>query len=494
MTGTLYAKLVLVLFILFSLVGGVFIIAALYSAYMYQQEVSQRLNRDLAGYIANEHVLIEHGKVRQHNLQSLFHKAMIINPSLELYLLDDKGRVLAHSDELDAARDTQVSLLPIDKMLAGGNMPVFGDDPQNPGRKKVFSVAPIMQGDTRQGYVYAILGSEQVDHVTQLLQQSYILKWSAGAIIIAIIFSFGAGLLVFYLLTRKLRTLSQSMEIFKSSDFESLPNTNALSTLDPADDIDRMALTFEQMAKRIHCQMKKLQQTDSLRRELVANVSHDLRTPLASLNGYLETLLLKDGELSNEERQTYLQVAHRHSDRLSHLVVELFELAKLEANELQPHKETFSLAELVYDVSQKFNLRAQQKNISIQVEVDENIPYVEADVSMIERVLDNLIDNSLKHTPQGGDIRLILRRIEDRVDIIVSDTGYGIAPEELPFIFKRFYRKGDVTDNEGTGAGAGLGLAIAYRIVELHGSELSVSSMQHQGTAFEFDLPAHSFA
>jgi len=173
-------------------------------------------------------------------------------------------------------------------------------------------------------------------------------------------------------------------------------------------------------------------------------------------------------------------------------VVELFELAKLEANELKPNRETFSLAELVYDVAQKFDLRAQQKNISIQVDVDDNIPYVEADVGMIERVLDNLIDNSLKHTPQNGNIRLQLIPENGRVDVIVADTGYGIPPEELPFIFKRFYRKGEAEDSQG--AGAGLGLAIAYRIVELHGSQLSVSSLQHQGTAFEFDLPVHSFA
>jgi signal transduction histidine kinase len=491
MMNTLYAKLVLVLFLLISLVGGVFIIAALYSAYMYQQEVSQRLNRDLAAYIANEHVLLEDGRVMQQNLQSLFDKAMIINPSLELYLLDVHGNILAHSDALHRVTDRQVSLQAVEEMLAGGSMPVFGDDPQNAGGKKVFSVAPIVQQGARQGYVYAVLGSEQVDHITQLLQHSYILQWSAGAIVIAVLFSVTAGLLVFFLLTRKLRTLSQSMAQFRNSNFENPPHDEN-ARLDPADDIDRMTLTFQQMAERIHCQMQKLQQTDSLRRELVANVSHDLRTPLASLNGYLETLLLKDGELTPEERRSYLQVAHRHSERLSHLVVELFELAKLEANELKPNRETFSLAELVYDVAQKFDLRAQQKNIHIQLEVDDNLPYVEADVGMIERVLDNLIDNALRHTPQHGSIRLKLVPGHGRVEVVVADTGYGIAEDELPDIFRRFYRKGDAEDSQGSGAG--LGLAIAYRIVELHGSQLSVSSLQHQGTTFEFDLPAQNFA
>lgn len=490
MLRTLYARMVLVLFILFCLVGGIFLVAALYSAHMYQQEVSQRLNRDLAPYIANEHVLIEKGQVQQDNLKDLFHRAMIINPSLELYLLDHNGRVLAYSDELGHIEDDQVALQPINAMLRGESIPIMGDDPQNAGGQKAFSAAPIMQDGERQGYIYAILGSEQVEHVSQLLQQSYILKWSALAIIIALLFAFIAGLLVFFLLTGRLRNLSQSMETFKNSDFHQLPD-NSDRRRAPTDDIDRMTLTFEEMARRIHNQMKKLQETDSLRRELVANVSHDLRTPLSSLKGYLETLLLKDDTLSVEERRSYLEVAHRHSERLSRLVIELFELAKLEADEIQPQRESFSLAELIYDVSQKFQLRAAQKDISIQIDMDDNIPFVDADLGMIERVLDNLIDNALKHTPVGGYIQVRLKNRTERVDVTVTDTGHGIAESELPHIFKRFYRKGNMED--GQGAGAGLGLAIAHRIVELHGSELSVSSFMHQGTTFEFDLPAHSF-
>ena len=158
MISTLYAKLVLVLFVLFCLVGSVFIVAALHSAHLYQQEISQRLNRDLAMYIANEHELIDHGKVNQQNLQSLFHKAMIINPSLELYLLDPQGQVLAHSDALNNVENSQVSLQPIEQMLAGVEMPVLGDDPQNPAAEKVFSVAPIVKNNVKQGYVYAVLG------------------------------------------------------------------------------------------------------------------------------------------------------------------------------------------------------------------------------------------------------------------------------------------------------------------------------------------------
>ena len=158
-------------------------------------------------------------------------------------------------------------------------------------------------------------------------------------------------------------------------------------------------------------------------------------------------------------------------------------MAKLDANEIQPQQESFSLAELTYDVSHKFYLRASEQQISLDIEVDETIPYVNADVGMIERVLDNLIDNSFKHTPKGGRIQLQLSSLKKTVLVAVSDTGYGIDEDEIPHVFKRFYKKA------GPQAGLGLGLAIAARIVELHGSSLSVDSVLHQGTTFQFSLP-----
>jgi len=490
MLNSLYTKLVLVLFLLFIAIGGIFLAAALYTAPMYQQEVSQQLNRDLAMYIVNEHVLIEDGNVRQDNLGALFHKAMIINPSLELYLLDADGQVMAHSMSPDKVKRKQVSLGPINSFLSGKKHGlIMGDDPGNESRQNSFTVAPIDHEGYRQGYIYAILGSDKISHITEVLQRSLIMKWSASAIFTALVFAFIAGLILFFFLMRKLRALSQSMQQFKDSD---LHDNSAVTMSDkkPRDEIDAMALTFKEMAQRIHIQMCRLQETDALRRELVANVSHDLRTPLSSLSGYLETLLLKSSDLTESESQSYLKIAHENANRLSTMVEELFELAKLDANEVRPQQELFSLSELAFDVSQKFYLRASEKNIQLEVDVDETVLYVTADVGMIERVLDNLIDNSIKHTPEHGCVRLHLSTEQGKVQIAVSDTGYGIDEEEIPHIFKRFYRRSTNTEDNSAHTGLGLGLAIASRIVELHGSRLSVNSVLHQGTTFQFNLPA----
>lgn len=485
MFKTLYAKLSFVLFVLILLVAAIFFMASLYFAYMYQQEVTQRLNRNLAMYIVDEHVLIEHGKINQADLKNLFHKVMTINPSLELYLLGNDGKVIAHSAEPGKVIRNKISLKPVEAMLAGElSLPILGDDPRNPESRRAFSVSAIESDGIQQGYIYAILGSDQVDYISQLLQKSYIMRIGVGAIMLAMIVAFIGGLFIFFLLTRRLRILSHSMEVFREQDFEQAIN-NLNTTSGSQDEIAVISDTFQQMAQQIQTQMVGLKKTDALRRELVANVSHDLRTPLASLKGYLEILLSKGESLSAENRREYLQIAHKNSERLNKLVAELFELAKLDAGELQLQKETFSLAELVHDVVQKFKLCSKKLGIHLAVDMDSDVPYVEADIGLIERVLDNLIDNALKNTPEDGCITLGLVSDGLCVKVNVADTGRGIPEDELPHIFQRFYKK---PENKYSQASAGLGLAIAQRIIELHGSQLSVKSILHQGTEFDFVL------
>lgn len=486
MFRTLYAKLSLALFFLFIVVGGTFFIVSLYSAYLYQQEVAQRLNKDLAMYIVDEHVHVQDGEVDQAALKDLFHTVMIINPSLELYLLSNEGDVMAYSAQPGKVKRKKVSLQPVNAMMSGKeDMPIFGDDPKNIDGYRAFSVAPIISSGEPKGYIYAVLGSEPVDYISQLYQKSYILRTGVSTVMLALFFAFSGGLMIFFFLTRRLRSLSQTMEDFREKGFEqpiNSKNGNSYSY----DEIGAMSKTFEDMACHIQSQMLRLKETDALRRELVANVSHDLRTPLASLKGYLEILLSKNESLSDADRHEYLQIANRNSERLNKLVTELFELAKLDSGDLTLHKETFSLAELAHDVVQKFYLRAEKNGIKLDVDIDAEVPYVEADIGLIERVLDNLIDNAFKNTPQNGRILLGLNSDGLCVKVNVADNGRGIAEDELPHIFQRFYKK---PENERSQSGAGLGLAIAQRIIELHGSRLSVNSILHKGTEFDFVLP-----
>src|SRR4029077_20498037 len=186
---------------------------------------------------------------------------------------------------------------------------------------------------------------------------------------------------------------------------------------------DGLAISFQEISSRISAQLQKLRQNDQLRRELVANVSHDLKTPIATLQGYVDTLLLKDSVLSAEERLGYLSIASRSCERLGKLVGDLIELAKLEANEVSLQIEPFSVGELIQDAAQKFELKAEQRQVRLELDFPDRLPYVAADIGLIERVLENLIGNALSHTSAGGVVRMGVSVDGGEATVHVSDTG-----------------------------------------------------------------------
>jgi len=234
--------------------------------------------------------------------------------------------------------------------------------------------------------------------------------------------------------------------------------------------------------------LERLRQADRQRRELVANVSHDLRSPLASIQGYLETILMKDAQLPAEERRRFLEIIHTGVLRLGALVNELFELSKLEAEGARPALEPFPLSELVQDVVMKFQPQAHGQRLRLTAEYPHDLPFVRGDLGMIERVLANLIENAMRYTPQGGRVAVTLAHEGGRVRVRVADTGPGIPGEDLPHLFERFYRV-DKSRARHSG-GSGLGLAIARHILELHGNRIYVERTSPAGTVFVFELTA----
>ena len=488
MTNTLYGKLAAVLLGLFLLVGILFLGIAGFSMEMHQQEITQKLNRELAGHIASETPLMQNGRVNRKALDEIFHQIMVVNPAIEIYLLDRQGRILGYSAPPGKVKRESVSLSPIYEFLHGNTeFPILGDDPRGQSRGKIFSAAPVPSSDRPDGYLYVILGGEEYDSIVQLVQGSYIVKLSIAAIAASLLFALFAGLVLFAVLTRRLKRLTTTVDAFQRSDFNELPEISRSEGR--RDEIDRLGHSFRQMGERIQEQMQRLKDMDKLRRELVANVSHDLRTPLASVQGYLETLLLKQKMLTPGEQRRYLEIASQHSTRLGTLVAELFELAKLDSNEIQLHRERFPIAELMQDVAQEFQLAAESKRVALKMDLQDNPPLVVADIGLIQRVFSNLIENALRYTPAGGEIRLGLCTNQDMASIRLSDTGCGIPASEIPYIFDRFYRV--ESNQEINSPGAGLGLAIAKRILELHGSEITVDSTPRQGTTFTFHLPLH---
>jgi two-component system, OmpR family, sensor kinase len=486
MLRTLYARLSLTLIGLFLATGLLYILISSAVTERYLQEITQHFNRDLAQRIVADRKLVINGEMNDDALKSTFSAYMDINPSIEIYLLDKSGKILAYSADPGQVKREQVDLAPIKAFLRGEGFPLLGDDPRSHDRRKAFSVTPVPAGDMPAGYLYVVLRGEEYDNAEQAVEESYVFKLSASAAAISLGFGLLTGLLLFHWLTRRLQRLSVVMSSFHESEF----TRHEPYLIDPAsggDEVDRLGAAFDEMAARIIEQWGLLKEQDRLRRELVAQVSHDLRTPLAVLHGYLETLDMKQPRLEPAAQQEYVAIALRQSERLKQMVEDLFELAQLEARETKPACEPMAIAELVQDVMQKFQLQAKQSHISLQWGPPREQLFVMADFALTERVLNNLISNAFDHVAADGRIWLQIEPLaQAHVRVSVFDSGSGISPEDLPHLFEPFYR----SRKSGSGSRhAGLGLAIAQRMVELQGGEISAENHAAGGACFRFTLP-----
>jgi signal transduction histidine kinase len=462
------------------------------SSGMRQEEVIQGLSRGLAAHIAQRTELMDAAGLRPDAVRRLFAQLMVVNPSVEVYLLDAQGRITGDDAPPGHIRRNRIDLAPVQRFLAGASLPILDDDPRSAAARKVFSAAPLRDTNARPvGYIYVILLGETRDALAARAAATAVLRNTLRSMALVAVLGLAAGLIAFRSITRPLRRLAEALSGFDpSGDPARQP---ALAGSSPPvvesgapqrqakDEIKVLQTAYAQMATRIGEQWTALARSDQQRRELVANISHDLRTPLTSLHGYLELLALKGDALSESERRRYLGTALAQSDKVGKLAQSLFELARLEYGIVAPQWEDFSLADLIQDVLQKFELTARGKGIALEVDLPQRTPNVHADLAMIERVLTNLLDNAIRHTPEGGTVRIELMPRDDRIAVTVADTGPGIARELRAGLFQRALRAGE-------GRRGGLGLLIVQRMLQLQGSEIRLQDREGMGAVFEFLL------
>ena len=482
---TLYGKLAITLLGLLAAVGITYILLTAYLTKDHLRRTSQELNRTLAANLIMERDLANNGVLNSNAVETVFQSFMTINPSIELYLLDNDGSILAYSAPQDAVVRKRVDLAPLDAFLDGAALPILADDPRHMDRKKIFSVAPLTGKNGELRYLYVVLRGENYDSLSEVLGDSYILRAGIWIIVGSLLFALIAGLFLFSQYTRRLTRLSTAMTNFRDGDFKQL-NRQPMVAAQQDDEIGKLESSFEELAKRVISQLNELRETDKHRRDMVANISHDLRTPLASMQGYLETLLLKDGQLDREKQREYIEIALRHSNRLGKLIKDLFELARLDSGDVEIEKSHFSMHELAYDIMQKHQLDAEQRGITLRCNDAEGICNAYGDIRLIERVLENLIENAIRHCYDNGKVQVCITEKQNAVSVTVSDTGKGIPAEELGHIFNRFYQVDKHRSNKF--GGAGLGLAIVKRILDLHHSKITVNSESGKGTQFSFLL------
>ncbi len=458
---------------------------------LYHQEATQRLNRDLAAWIVSHYGFEPGSRLDTQAIERIFRDAMNVNPTIELYLLDTQGKIRAFNAPPDSVRASRVDMAPLRAYFRDPDqLPVLGDDPRHPGQRRLFSVAPIGPPEAMDGYLYVVIGGEKYEGLLSRFRASHALRVSLYLALGSLLAAAAWALLSFTWVTRRIRRLGRSLAEFRAAGFGQVPAglSTAAASDSRGDELDRLSDDMRSLMNLTVQQMQRLRDADNRLREMIASLSHDLRTPLASLGCSLESLLLKQDSQSTEERRAQLQVAVRQQDRMQRLVGALFELAQLELPDAQCELQPTAVSDLLMDVAQRFGPRAEGLGLAIDTECPDHVPLALADAALLERALENLIDNALRHTPRGGRIRLCAERADEFIRLSVADSGSGVPQEHLSRIFERFYRA-DPSRRNPT-AGAGLGLAITRRIAELHGGRLSVESRFGTGSVFSISLPA----
>ncbi|MCF2506326.1 HAMP domain-containing histidine kinase [Dyadobacter sp. CY107] len=468
-----FASLLLVLALVFVLIGSRF-------SKSYYMAAHQQLYGDIAGHLASFTQPIKNGKPDTTVTHDIIHATMVANPSVEVYLLDTLGKITDYVVPQATVQMNKVDMAKVREWLAADSSKrPLGDNPKHPDEASIFSVAPVFENGKVAGYVYAVLASEKQKEILGSLNDDLYFRLAVYIFFAALLGAFVVGVVTFFLITDSICSIAGVVKTFKDGDYSARIRGYAKGNLGV------LTSTFNDMADVIVDNIEKITAADRFRQELIANVSHDLRTPLSIMQGYVETLMIKGDSLSHAETERYLSIVHEGTKRLSGLVDQLFQYSKLEANVVTPQKELFPIGELVSDILSAYQLKATERSIRLTLEAPTVLPTIFADIALTERVFQNLLDNAFKFTPDGGQISVALLELGNGVRVRVTDTGVGIAKEYQEQIFER-YKQADL--HIASSKGIGLGLAIVRKILELHQSSIEVLSEPGKGAIFEFFL------
>ncbi len=450
-------------------------------------QAEQKLHNQLAEHLAHDNPLLQDGVYDKKALKNLFHTLMLLGPAFEFYFLDPAGNIITYSADANKIKRKKVELSPLVNLIANPNtVPVFGDDPRHLNKKKIFSAAPIYHGENLQGYLYVIIGGEIYDSIFRQVKNDKHLQQYGALFIGALLLLLLILLAVFRYFTAPIKQLAREMKRLKAVKFDQTKVTLSLWENEQSNEVHMLGATFNTMVKQINQQFSQLTENDRIRRELLAHLSHDLRTPLATMQGYIETMVMKGDLLTASERIDYLATAQRNGMQLKRLIDQIFELAHLEDGQVTVNLETFAIGELLHDILAKFSLKAKEKNISLSLQPQQCRFIVYSDIAKLERIITNLLENAIRHTNKKGEIAIIVSQLTDRIRVAVTDNGSGISKEDIAYIFDARYRASNAIED--SSPHAGLGLAISQKLTKILNSELFVESKLGQGSSFSLSL------
>ena len=485
--SSFYGKISAIFLVLLLILGSAQVWITVQSCISFMEEAEYKVSLPLVEKLAVDLTPLLKDGINRPGIEAAIGDIMVIHPEIEIFILDENGVILDYFVKPGKSlAQNAVDIRPVSSYLkSGSDMPIKGDYPCHPNCQKVFAAAPVRIGGFTNGFLYVIYGNEHSHTALGMVLDTYVGRATLKIVLLTILVAGVIGLTLFSLLTKRFNRMTVAVQKFEKGDLKQRINIRS------NDEIGQLAGAFNQMADTIVNNIDEMRTKDKLRRDLVANISHDLRSPLAAIQGYLETILMREPNLPEEKRRRLLETIFKNAKQLSKLVSELFELSKWDAKQTQPKPEPFSLAELIQDVMLKFKPQADKQNIVLKTNFPKKLPFVYGDIGMIERAITNLMDNAMTYTPKNGTVAVELAQaIDDKIAIKISDTGKGIPSEDIPFVFDRFYRV-EKSRTRAANSGAGLGLAITKKIIEAHNSVISVHSALNKGTSFAFELPVY---
>ena len=478
---SIFSHISVLVFTLITIICLLFMGITYLSTSNFHEASMQLLNKDVAAHIAKFTSPFKDGGIDKKKADSVFYDAMVLSPSAEVYFLDTSGKVIAYHADVNDIKQWELSLENIKKLIASqGKEYIKGPDPRDPGNPKIFSAAEVLNGDKQLGYIYVILGSNK--NITKMLYNSYfsglIIKVFFVIIILSILFSF------FYInrFQKSFNYMLVILEKFQNGDFEARFPLNKNGELEP------VTAAFNKMADLLVYNIDRITKSEKERKDFIANISHDLRTPLSIARGYTETLLMKkEKHISPQEEGEFLQLVYKKMVQVEYMVKQLFDLSKMESVSFVPSKEPFVFSEILQEIVHESLSAAQEKNIKIDSSNSEDASWIFADVGMIERVIQNLVVNAIKHTPQNGSIKVSLEKDSGMLIFKIQNSGQILNEQMINW----FNNPKDTNLLSNRPANTGLGLVIVKKILQLHQFRHAVLRTDN-GNTFIICIPMQS--
>ncbi len=383
-----------------------------------------------------------------------------------IWLIDKEGGLVAVSGDGENIEDVVIAKSELEEMFNGETIVIENRFNDIFSRSTLTVGCPIWLGETVVG---GLLVHTSIPEIKESIKDVY------TVFIIAILISVGIAFILLYFMAKRivkpLKDMTEASKVIASGDFKKRIEIKS------NDEIGQLAANFNEMAEG-------LDKMEDYRSRFIANISHDLRSPITSIQGFLNAIL--DGTIPPEKQEKYLHTVLDETYRLTKLTNDILELSKIENSEIVLNKENYDINEMIRNIVLKFETRVMDKKINMNVVFVHESSWVYADAQKIERIIYNLIDNAVKFTGENGIITIKTEDIDDKIYITVSDTGIGLADDEAKHIFERFYKADSSRGMDKKGMG--LGLSIVKEIIKAHEEAITVDSKKGEGTSFRFSL------